>query len=90
MSDQPEILHNPGDVFQINEKHGRKGWIGAFILCTEVRAWGIVGFVSHVHAHEEQRRAYIRLKWEEIDFVGTAPLVLDDKPVAETSDKIDH
>lgn len=69
-------LHEPGDVFQINETHGRLGWIGAFVMATEVKHWGIQGFVSHVATHDRQDRAYIRLKWEEIDFVGHAPLML--------------
>ena len=71
---QEERLPKPGDVFQINEHHGRKGWIGAFVLATEIETWGIVGFVCHVATHEEQHRAYIRLEWDHVDFVGTAPL----------------
>lgn len=72
------IQHQRGDVFQINEKHGRLGWIGALVLATEVKPWGIQGFVSHVVSHEEQTRAYIRLEWNEIDFVGKAVLVPED------------
>jgi len=26
-----------GDVFQITEAHERAGWIGAFVLATEIR-----------------------------------------------------
>lgn len=64
-----------GDVFQINEKHGRTGWIGAFVMATEIKTFGIQGFVSHVETHDQQNRAYIRLRWDEIDFIGHAPLV---------------
>lgn len=64
-----------GDVFQINEKHKREGWLGAFVLATEIKSWGIQGFVAHVVAHDKQERAYIRLKWEEIDYIGKARLV---------------
>lgn len=74
-----ESIHQRGDVFQINEKHGRAGWIGAFVLATEIKSWGIQGFVAHVATHEEQRRAYIRLKWEQVDYVGHAPLVPADE-----------
>lgn len=66
--------YKPWDVFQINEKHGRPGWIGAFVMAEEIREWGIVGFVAHVETHEKQAKAYIRLKYEEIDFIGSAPL----------------
>lgn len=68
-----------GDVFQITEKHGRAGWIGAFVMATEIKHWGIQGFVSHVVEHEKQNRAYIRLKWEEIDYIGHAALVPGDE-----------
>jgi hypothetical protein len=81
----PQNQFAPGDVFQINEHHGRAGWIGAFVMVTEVKGFGIQGFVSHVKAHEEQERAYIRLKWEEIDYVGRAPLIPEDVSLVEDS-----
>lgn len=74
-----------GDVFQINESHGRKGWIGAFVMATEIKHFGIQGFVSHVVEHEKQNRAYIRLKWEEIDYIGHAVLVPDSETEIEPS-----
>jgi hypothetical protein len=64
-----------GDVFQITEAHGRQGWIGAFVCCTEVKSLGIQGFVAHVATHDTQQRAYIRLPWTEIAYVGHAPLL---------------
>lgn len=71
-----------GDVFQITETHGRQGWIGAFVLATEIKSFGIQGFVSHVETHDKQARAYIRLKWEEIEYIGHAPLMpADEVPV---------
>lgn len=75
-----QIKFSVGDVFQINEAHGRNGWIGAFVMATEIKSFGIQGFVSHIDTHEEQSRAYIRLRWDEIDFVGHAPLVLAPDP----------
>lgn len=69
-----KTTYEVGDVFQINEVHGRKGWIGAFVMATEIRSWGVVGFVSHVETHDTQKQAYIRLEWAEIDFIGHAPL----------------
>lgn len=68
-----------GDVFQINEKHGRQGWIGAFLLVTEPKSWGVMGFVANIDNHDEQSRAFIRLKWDEIDYIGKAALVPDDE-----------
>lgn len=71
--------YRTGDVFQINERHGRNGWIGAFVMATEIKTWGIQGFVSILETHEQQARAYIRLKWDEVDFIGHAALVLQDE-----------
>lgn len=74
-----ELVYRAGDVFQITEQHGRKGWIGAFVLATEIKPWGIQGFVSHVETHDQQTRAFIRLKWEEIDYIGRATLIPQDE-----------
>lgn len=65
-----------GDVFQINENIGdtRQGWIGAFVMATEIRSWGIQGFVHHIVTHAEAGQAFIRLKWDTIDYIGHAPL----------------
>jgi len=68
-------LVEAGDVFQITENHEREGWIGAFVLATEIKGWGIQGFVAHIHTHDKQTHAYIRLKWEEIEIIGHAVLV---------------
>lgn len=65
-----------GAVYQINEHFPRKGWIGALVMVTEPKPWGIQGFVSHLKTHDEQSHAYIRLEWQHIDFVGHAPLQL--------------
>lgn len=70
--------HSIGDVFQINERHGRQGWIGAFVLATEIKGWGIQGFVHHTETHEEYSRAYIRLKWDEVDYIGHTNLMPED------------
>ena len=70
--------HQIGDVFQITEKHGRAGWIGAFVLATEIKSWGIQGFCAQIETHEEQRRAYIRLPWSDIAYIGPADLVPSD------------
>jgi hypothetical protein len=77
----PAPAHQPqvGDVFQINESHGRAGWIGAFVLATEIKSWGIQGFVHVVKEHEESARAYIRLNWEHIDYIGRAALIPSDE-----------
>lgn len=69
----------PGDVFQIGPEEGRKGWIGAFVYATEIRSWGILGFVAVPENHNDQGRAYIRLKWEEVDYIGRSRLTLEER-----------
>lgn len=75
--------YRPGDVFQINEQHGRQGWMGAFVLATEIKRWGIQGFVVAIQTHDKQEQAYIRLPWKEIDYIGHAKLVPSDLSLVE-------
>ena len=70
--------HKVGDVFQILPIHGRAGWIGAFVTATEIRSWGVIGFVFSLGTHEQSGRAYIRLKWEELAYIGQAVLMPQD------------
>lgn len=66
-----------GDVFQINEKIGddRSGWIGSFVMLTELKGdWGFMGFVHNIDTHTESSFLYVRLKWEQVDYIGHAPL----------------
>ena len=72
-----------GDVFQITEKHGREGWIGAFVLATEIKSFGIQGFVAHIVSHDKQQSVYIRLSWDEIEFIGHA--ILTPQPKEEST-----
>lgn len=67
--------YKAGDVFQIIEKHGRKGWIGAFVLATEIKSFGIQGFIAHIVTHDLQQSVYIRLPWDEIEFIGHTALI---------------
>jgi hypothetical protein len=68
-----------GDLYQITEAHGRAGWIGAIVMATKIKPWGIQGFVHMVNKDDEFGRAYIRLKWEEIEHVGCAKLIPADE-----------
>lgn len=79
MTDKPlRLKHKPGDVFQINEKHGHEGWMGCFVMADEIKDFGIRAFVAWPLDHESKSHAYIRLRWDEIDFVGRAPLIPED------------
>ena len=69
------VTHRVGDVFQINEREGRAGWIGAFVLATDIYLWGIQGFVVCIKTHDVQEHAYIRLEWKCVDYIGHAALL---------------
>lgn len=65
---------HPGDVFQINE-NGRPGLIGAFIMATEIRSWGIQGFVHHVKTFDEHASIFLRPGWADVEFIGRAVMM---------------
>jgi len=73
------ITYKPGDVFQINEKHGRAGWVGTFVLAEGIRSWGIQGFIHCLKTHDNFSRAYIRLPWDQLDYVGPAAIIPEEK-----------
>lgn len=85
MKNPPPNTIQPGAVFQITEAHGRNGWIGAFVLATEVKLWGIQGFVHHIDTHEESSKVFIRLPWDHIDYIGEAVMVPGPDPDEQTS-----
>jgi hypothetical protein len=68
-----------GDVFQINEKHGRNGLIGSFVLATEIKTWGIQGFVHNIDTFDSYSRIYLRLKYDELDLIGHTDLLPSDE-----------
>jgi hypothetical protein len=66
------------DVFQITDIHGRDGWIGCFVQASEIKSWGIQGYVCIIETHDKQSKAYIRLNWNEIEYIGKAVMVPKD------------
>lgn len=58
------------DVIQIVPEHK---WAGCFVTVTEVKSWGIQGFVQI----PMQGQAYIRLKNEEFEKVGSANFIIE-------------
>ena len=57
-------------LVQVNE-HGQKDWIGCLVQVDEVKPWGIQGWVQI----PKQGQAYIRLKNEEIEYIGEAVML---------------
>jgi len=68
----------PRDVLQICETYPDQGYVGAFLLVEEVKAWGVQGFVHHVETRAKSGRIYLRIKWEHLEYIGTANLVPGD------------
>lgn len=65
----------PGLVFQIDpEFDGNKAFAGCFLVATEIKTWGVQGYVQALGETRSERGglAYIRIKWEDIEFIGTA------------------
>lgn len=71
-----EIKEN--SVVQINE-NGPEGWIGCFVQVSEVKSWGIQGWVQI----PEGGAAYIRLKEDTYDYIGTAIMIPGEEPKEE-------
>lgn len=67
-----EELINTGSVVQINES-GQQGWVGCYVTVTELKTWGIQGFVQ---IPMQEGQAYIRLKTGEYDYIGEAALTI--------------
>jgi len=70
--------YEKGDVFQIvrtTEDGERQGWLGSFVMATEIKDFGIIGFVHHIESHEESSAAPTRLEWRNIAYVGKARLI---------------
>lgn len=60
---------NRGSVIQANENAGN--WCGCLLMVDEVKEFGVQAFVQI----PIQGCAYIRLKFDQFDYVGEAPLV---------------
>ncbi len=65
-------LVQENSVVQINEK-GQAGWVGCFVQVSEVKSWGIQGWVQ---IPMQEGQAYIRVPWDQMDYIGEAALML--------------
>jgi hypothetical protein len=60
------------DIVQIVPEHK---WAGSFAIVTEVKKWGVQGYVPI----PMEGQAYIRLKFKDIEKVGRAIFVLGEE-----------
>ena len=61
-------------IIQVNE-NGQKRWISCLIQVSELKTWGIQGWAQI----PMQGSAYIRLKWDQIDYIGEAIMRLKEE-----------
>lgn len=57
-------------VVQLNEK-AQEGWVGCFLQVSEVKNWGVQGWVQIPMGGS----AYLRPTWDQIDYIGQAVLI---------------
>lgn len=64
----------PGDVFQIKPDFENKAFAACFVTVSEIKSFGIQGYVQALGKTRDEMggQAYIRLKWEDIAYVGEA------------------
>lgn len=57
-------------VVQVNE-NGPEEWMGCLMQVSELKTWGVLAWVKI----PVQGNAYLRLKFEQIDYIGEAVLM---------------
>ena len=65
----------PGDVVQINPQTAEnKAFAGCMLTVTDPKPWGCPGYVQALGETRDTQggRAFIRLRWDEMEFVGRA------------------
>ncbi len=62
-------------IVQINET-GVEGWTGCLVQVTELKGFGIQGYVQIPKGGP----AYIRLNWDQFEYVGEATMIPSDEP----------
>lgn len=73
-----------GSVVQLNERASDECYIGCLLIVTEVRSWGVQGFIPVPHERGKPAgHVFLRPKWEALEWVGTAVL----QPANENDDE---
>jgi len=64
----PEV----GDIVQLNpEKVGNKMFAGCMLIVTEVKTWGVQGYVQGLGENRKPGgQAYYRADWDEFEWTG--------------------
>ena len=65
-----------GSVVQITDMPpSHQGWVGAFLLVTDLKSFGVQGFVHTIQFHDRHQQAYTRLTWEQLHYIGQAEML---------------
>ena len=68
-----------GDIVQVNPEYENKAFAGCFLMVEEIKNWGIMGFVNVPQKREElPARAYIRIPFDQVEYIGKASWVPTD------------
>lgn len=79
----------PGAVVQIepgyDDRNGHRWFGGCFMVVTEVRSWGVQGYVT---VPGEDGDAYYRVPWENVEYIGEAVWVVGGDDAPETRGEV--
>ena len=71
------ILKPKTSIVQINE-NGCLGWIGCICQVDEIKTWGVQAWVQIPMSGS----AYVRLNWDQFEYVGDSMLILNENEEA--------
>lgn len=67
-----DIRIKPGSVVQVNENG--KEWAGCTLIVSELKSFGVQAYLKVPF----KGNAYMRLTWEQIEYIGEAVLIAGD------------
>lgn len=71
----------PGIVVQLAPEVGNPMFAGCFMTVTEVKSWGVQGYVQALGAEGKMGgQAYYRAKWDEFEIIGFGEWLMDIEP----------
>lgn len=73
----PDLTLEPGSVVQLDPELCKNRMLGAcFLTVTEVRDWGLIGYVQAFGTDGEiGGQAFYRAEWFEVELVGMAVFI---------------
>ena len=68
-----------GDVVQISPEYKGKAFAGCMAVVTEPKSFGFQGYVQGLGQNQDESggQAYIRINWEDFEFVGRATWIAE-------------